>query len=155
MSHTQVQWGRGTTGQVATYTGPSGEIVVNTDDNSLHVQDGATAGGHRLAPGDAVQTCAYSYQAPANSFAITIPNGVNLLLLNGGATLASGTITLPAAPLDGQLVTVASRFAVTGLTVAANSGQTLSAGSAPTTLAANGAFAFVYRAGDANWYRVQ
>jgi len=51
LSHTQVQWGRGTSAQIAAYTGPQGEIVVSTDDYSLSVQDGATAGGAtRLTP---------------------------------------------------------------------------------------------------------
>lgn len=52
MSHTQVQWARGTSAQVLAYTGPAGEVVVDTDDYSLAVQDGATAGGYaRLTPG--------------------------------------------------------------------------------------------------------
>ena len=37
---------RGATADVSAYTGDSGELVVNTDTNKIHVQDGATAGGH-------------------------------------------------------------------------------------------------------------
>lgn len=52
MSHTQVQLGRGTSAQIAAYTGPQGEVSVNTDDFSLVLHDGATAGGKaRLTPG--------------------------------------------------------------------------------------------------------
>lgn len=40
---------RGTNAQVAGYTGPSGEPIVNTDTWRLHVQDAATAGGKPLA----------------------------------------------------------------------------------------------------------
>ena len=47
MSHTQVQLARAGSSEIASYTGPLGEIVVNTDDYTLHVQDGTTAGGHR------------------------------------------------------------------------------------------------------------
>jgi len=47
VSHIQIQLARGTTAQLATYTGPVGEINVNTDDWSLVVQDGSTAGGAR------------------------------------------------------------------------------------------------------------
>jgi hypothetical protein len=153
VSHTQVQWGRGNTAAVAAYTGPVGEVVVNTDDNSLHVQDGAAAGGHRVAPDDTAHVDPYSYQAPTTGFSITIANGVNLLILDPGGTLASGTVTMPASPLDGQQAQVASSQAITALTVAANTGQTIKG--APTTVAANGAFAFVYRAANTTWYRVQ
>lgn len=52
MSHTQVQLSRGNTIQIASYTGPQGELTINTDDSSLVVQDGATAGGKtRFTPG--------------------------------------------------------------------------------------------------------
>lgn len=46
---TQVQWRRGTTAQVNAFTGAVGEVVVDTDTNQLVVQDGVTAGGHRVA----------------------------------------------------------------------------------------------------------
>ena len=44
-----IQQYRGTTEQVAQYTGPVGEIVVDTTKNTVVVQDGTTAGGHALA----------------------------------------------------------------------------------------------------------
>ena len=40
---------RGSTSQVNAYTGPAGEIVINTDENTIHVQDGKLAGGTVLA----------------------------------------------------------------------------------------------------------
>lgn len=40
---------RGTTRAVNAYTGPAGELVVNTDENTILVQDGKTAGGTILA----------------------------------------------------------------------------------------------------------
>ncbi|MBV9861877.1 MAG: hypothetical protein JO267_06990 [Alphaproteobacteria bacterium] len=79
MSHTQVQWGRGTTAQVAAYTGPQGEIVVNTDDYSLAVQDGATAGGAaRLVP-----------YIPAPQGRLTLASATPVLSSNTGA---AGTV---------------------------------------------------------------
>lgn len=42
---TQVQWRRGTASQVAAFTGAAGEVVINTTDNRLVVQDGTTMGG--------------------------------------------------------------------------------------------------------------
>lgn len=40
---------RGSTDQVNSYTGPSGEIVINTDEKTIHVQDGSTPGGITIA----------------------------------------------------------------------------------------------------------
>lgn len=52
MAHTQVQLARGTSAQVLAYTGPAGEAVINTDDYTLAIQDGSTAGGlTHLTPG--------------------------------------------------------------------------------------------------------
>jgi len=48
MSNVQVQLRRGTTAQHAVYTGPQGELTVDTDKNALVLHDGATAGGKTL-----------------------------------------------------------------------------------------------------------
>ncbi len=49
MSNVQVQLRRGTTAQHAVYTGPQGEVTVDTDKNALVLHDGATAGGVEMA----------------------------------------------------------------------------------------------------------
>ena len=49
---TQLQIRRGTSAQVAAFTGAEGEIVVNTTNDSVHVNDGSTAGGFELARAD-------------------------------------------------------------------------------------------------------
>ena len=46
---TQLQIRRGTAAQVAAFTGAEGEIVYNSTNDSLHTNDGATAGGFELA----------------------------------------------------------------------------------------------------------
>jgi hypothetical protein len=45
----QVQYRRGTASQVASFTGAQGELVVDTTNNRVVVQDGATAGGFAAA----------------------------------------------------------------------------------------------------------
>ena len=45
----QLQLRRGTATQVAAFTGAQGEVVVDTTNNRLVVQDGATAGGFAAA----------------------------------------------------------------------------------------------------------
>jgi hypothetical protein len=49
---TQLQIRRGTSSQVAAFTGAEGEVVVNTTNDSIHVNDGSTAGGFELARAD-------------------------------------------------------------------------------------------------------
>lgn len=46
---TPLQLRRDTTANIATYTGPNGEMVINTTTKRPHLQDGATAGGLPLA----------------------------------------------------------------------------------------------------------
>ncbi len=45
----QVQYRRGTASQVASFTGAQGELVIDTTNNRVIVQDGATAGGFPAA----------------------------------------------------------------------------------------------------------
>lgn len=46
---TTVQRKRDTNANILGYTGPAGEIVVNTTNNSIHVMDGSTAGGTEIS----------------------------------------------------------------------------------------------------------
>ena len=94
----------------------------------------------------------YSAQTPTTGFSITIPAATGQLILTPAGTLATGTITMPAAPADGDVVGVASTQIVTTLTVQANSGQTLNG--TITTIAANGFARWMYRSSTTTWYRV-
>lgn len=52
----QVLLKRGNASVVSTYTGPLGELVLNTDTLTVGVHDGATAGGHSVASAASVST---------------------------------------------------------------------------------------------------
>lgn len=87
---TQVQWRRGTTAQVAAFTGAVGEIVVDTTTHQMSVQDGVTPGGF------------YTGLATGGTFHnITITGTSNVLTGTftggtwGGLTLTTPTITTP------------------------------------------------------------
>ena len=92
-----------------------------------------------------------SKQTPTTGFSITVGAGIFTLRLNPAGTLASGTITTPANPVDNQLLLVQSSQIVTALTISANTGQTVLG--APTTILANGAFSFRYDLASTTWYR--
>lgn len=97
----------------------------------------------------------YSYQVPITAFSITIPKFVNLLYLNPAGTLATGTVTMPAVPGDGQRVCVESSQTQTALTMTANTGQAFASfgGAAVTALTANVAVCWFYNAPLAVWIR--
>jgi hypothetical protein len=61
------------------------------------------------------------------------------------------TVTMPAIPVDGQIVGFSFTHGVTTLTHAANAGPTLNNGL--TAAAAGQAAAWIYRARNTTWYR--
>lgn len=104
-----------------------------------------------------VAHAAYSKQTPTTGFSITIGNLVETLILDPAGTLAAGTVTLPAAPQDGQIAEITSTQTITSLTVSPNSGQSVK--NAPTTLvpstSAPMGYRFKYVASNTTWYRCQ
>ena len=93
---TQLQIRRGTTAQMGAFTGAEGELAVNTSTDTVHVHDGATAGGFALAKADGsnIGTYAGSFTTLAASGASTLTGavGINIaptsykLTVNSGAT---------------------------------------------------------------------
>jgi len=95
----------------------------------------------------------YSYIVPATGFSHVIGNAINFYIMNPAGTLAAGTLTMPAAPDDGQEVSIISSQTITTLTVNANAGQTI-LGGGPNTLLANGYIRWKYVASITTWFRV-
>ena len=78
---TQLQLRRGTTSQVAAFTGANGEVVVDTDKKTLFVNDGSTAGGLEIARADFSNISASATLTLATLNATTL-NTTNLDLTN-------------------------------------------------------------------------
>jgi hypothetical protein len=93
-----------------------------------------------------------SVQTPTTGFSITIDNWINALILTPAGTLATGTVTMCAAPVDGMEASISTSQTITGLTVSPNGGQTIVG--APTTLAAGSGCKFLYDTGSARWLRL-
>jgi len=91
----------------------------------------------------------YDYQVLTTGFTYTFAAGTTVLVINPAGTLATGTITFPAAPVDGMTVTFSSTQTITALTLAGN-GKTIV--SAVTLLPANQATTYVYRLSNTSWY---
>lgn len=87
----------------------------------------------------------------------TVPNNVGTVVLSHTTTITSAAITAPAAPVDGQTVTIAADHTVTTFSFVANTGQTLAV-TTPTVLTASTTvpqgYKFLYAASTAKWYRV-
>jgi hypothetical protein len=94
----------------------------------------------------------YSLQVPASGGSLTIPNGCSSLLLNPAGVLATLTITMPAAPVDGQIVRLATTQTVTALTLNANAGQTISGN--VTTLSATAPASYIYVLSLTKWIKI-
>ena len=92
----------------------------------------------------------YDYQTPTTGFSYTFASGTTVLVIDPAGTLATGTITMPAAPADGMTISFSSDQTITALTVNANAGQSIVGN--PTTLLAGGAATFVYRLSNTTWY---
>jgi hypothetical protein len=93
-------------------------------------------------------------EAPVTGFSITIPNNCSSLMLLPTATLASGTVTMPANPFPGQIVRIMSVETITALTIAANTGSLIFGG--PSTIGSTMPVAFMYNAvtGANAWLRM-
>jgi hypothetical protein len=107
---------------------------------------------------------AVNYQTPLTGTTVTANPTDSLMLLDPAGTIAALTVVMPgpAASLkDGQKWEVTSSQTVTALTLTPGTGTTIggNAGSTPTAItpSATGStgYAFIYKASNAKWYRVQ
>lgn len=98
-----------------------------------------------------VDKATYTYNVPVTGFSITITDGTQFLILNPAGNLASGTITLPAGPLDGESLTISCTHNVSSLTLTPGAGQTIA--NTSSSLNAGVGISFLYRSANATWYR--
>lgn len=163
-SFTWLEWYR----QLRTYISTNGSVpwyiinfagsnitdIATRDHDNLQNLDGGTAGEHyhlTLAEVTAARNT-IEYVTPATGFNNTIANSTTKYIVEPAGTLATGTIKMPATPVNGQEVCIASTAAITTLTHSPNTGQTLKG--ALTTIAANGNGTWIYRSTNTTWYRV-
>lgn len=94
----------------------------------------------------------YDYQVLTTGFSYTFASGITTLIIQPAGTLATGTITMPASPADGMVITFTTTQEITALTISGNTGQTIG-GTQVALMAANSAMSFVYRLSSLTWYR--
>lgn len=101
----QVQYRRGTASQVAAFTGAAGEMVVDTTNNRVVVQDGSTAGGIPAAK-------------LSEAGSVTGPNGSNVQLVTlEGLITCSGASSVSSIQIPNRAIVLAvSVLVVTAIT---------------------------------------
>lgn len=106
-------------------------------------------------PGAVAGVLQYSQQTPLTAFTITPPAHTSFLYLTPAGTLATGTLTMEAAPSDGQNFCLLDTQTQTAITIAGNTGQTIGGLAALTALVAGTKYCYFYNKGTATWYRIQ
>lgn len=154
----------GTSGTTCTVTVPAGPNPAFTGAETLPLDT-------NLARGQQPQTVlaricqigggAYALVSPAvGSTSATIADNVCYWVMSGGA-MAAMTVTMPANPIDGQLLNITCAATITALTLSANTTVTTTQAisNAPTacTVSTTGSYGyrFVYHNADTTWYRVE
>jgi hypothetical protein len=144
-------------GDVIPDAGTSAVVIGAKTNHPLNFKTNDTVRGGFDALGNfahkkAIVDQSYSLQVPTTGFSITVGAGVSALLLNPAGTLATGTITMPAAPIDGQIVRLGTTQTITTLTLSPNAGQTISG--AVTTLTASAPATYQYVVSITKWIRI-
>jgi hypothetical protein len=93
----------------------------------------------------------FRVEVPLTGFSIQLDNNP-ILVIEPAGTLATGTVLLPASPLDGQQATIVSTQTQTALTITAATGDTVV--NTATALVANTPVKFGYKLSSRKWYRV-
>ena len=158
---TQVQLRRGTTGQISSFSGAVGELVVDTDIKTLYLQDGSTAGGFAMARADFSNIAATATLTLATLNATTL-NTTNLDLTNlevtnikakdgtaaGSIADSTGVVTIASAVLTTADINAGTFDGVVGgTTPAAGSFTTLSGSTSITGTLATAAQANITSVG--------
>lgn len=134
----------------------SGMELVAAANNALILTGGSNSSsqGVRLASlarfDSSLMDSTYGFSTPATGFALTLGDFVWHTVIDPAGTLATGTITMPPNPVDGQIVNVRSSQVVTSLTVSANTSQSIKGN--PTSLAVGGTFECMFRLTNTTWY---
>lgn len=77
------------------------------------------------------------------------------ITFNPAGTIAAYTVTLPAAPFDGQECEFCTTQTITAFTLNPNTGHTIASGAAPTTLTSSTPFAMRFISSISVWVRIR
>jgi hypothetical protein len=131
MTATQIQFRRGSAAQMATFAGAQGEVVVDTTNNRVVVQDGATAGGFAAAKLNELSTFRNWFVNPAcdvdqrgtrsSALAVTTSGARvldgNTIVLPTGAGVTAGQAAAPSGTVSQNCLSITGAASVTDVIV--------------------------------------
>lgn len=100
----QIQLRKGTTAQNDAFTGASGELSFDTQENRIRVHDGVTVGGFRLAK--ASEAIGYSMQSVTTASTVNPADGTTVFYGSGNLPQVVGGILRLYIPKSGTLTRV-------------------------------------------------
>lgn len=123
----QIQIRRGTSAEHNNFTGAIGEVTMDTTNNTLHVHDGVTVGGHEVLKKN-------EYLSHITNCVTEIPQDIKLELNNGTLTLKAGSkIYVPGTGMKYDVINITADRNTTStsngklLVLVTSSGTTLTA----------------------------
>jgi hypothetical protein len=126
--------------------------IINPTDLFLDVVTGVPSAQSKYATAAQITSkMGYSKFSPLTAFSYTFGNSQSMIVLTMSATAAQGTITLAAAPSDGDQNCLYAKSTVTTLNLAVATGQTLD--DAVTTIGPLSQVCYLYSLASATWDR--
>lgn len=104
--------------------------------------------------GDGPDDVTSNLYAPATGATIALPDDIEFVVIDPGATIAALTLQLPVKPYNGQRIEVYFDNVVTALTMEDGVGVTHTIKSALTAATAGGFASWRFSSADNTWYRV-
>lgn len=125
----------------------------STITGNIQIGNNATVNGNITTAGISIGgrvAIAYTYLSAASGFTLSM-NGPSQVIVDSDATLATGTIFFPIAPIDGQRIGISSNNAISSLTLTANTGTIIGR---VTSLTANSMVNYQYVTSVSKWFRI-
>ena len=144
----------GTTGEMYHLTAAQHSALTAGPHNSLSGLQGGTSGEYYHLTADETRYIrnTIEYITPTTGFSLVVSNTTTYLIMEPAGTIATGTITMPAAPVNGQIIRFATTKQITSITHNPNTGQTLNG--PVTTMDQNTNAGWIYKTSTSSWYRV-
>ncbi|CAB4129311.1 hypothetical protein UFOVP112_409 [uncultured Caudovirales phage] len=123
------------------------------NDQTVKMYANANVTGNLITSGARIDSGYQYLGTPSTGFSQAVTFGKSRLVIDPAATLATGTVTLPANAVDGTIISVHSTAQITALTV--NSAAGVVKPAAAFQLSAGSGADFFWHAVESTWYKIR